>query len=119
MGVGNPIWRRAIDAAWSAEQIPPAERQKHNKESDMVIWVKTTIDIATGLLMEAKERAHRDQTTLRELVERGLRTVLSEPEASTRPPFKPVTCRLEPLPGVDPYDWDAILDSVYDMSDRV
>jgi hypothetical protein len=85
----------------------------------MVIWVKTTIDIANGLLMEAKERARRDQTTLRELVERGLRTVLSEPEPSTRPPFKPVTGRLEPLPGVDPYDWDAILDSVYDMSDRV
>jgi hypothetical protein len=85
----------------------------------MVIWVKTTIDIATGLLMEAKERARRDQTTLRDLVERGLRTVLSEPEVSARPPFKPVTGRLEPLPGVDPYDWDAILDSVYDMSDRV
>jgi hypothetical protein len=93
--------------------------QKNDQEGDMVIWVKTTIDIATGLLMEAKERARRDQTTLRELVERGLRTVLSEPEVSTRPPFKPVTGRLEPLPGVDPYDWDAILDSVYDMSDRV
>jgi hypothetical protein len=93
--------------------------QKHDREGDMVIWVKTTIDIASGLMMEAKERARREQTTLRELVERGLRTVLSEPEASARPPFKPVTGRLEPLPGVDPYDWDAILDSVYDMSDRV
>jgi hypothetical protein len=98
---------------------PPPSDKKHYRESDMVIWVKTTIDIATGLLMEAKERARRDQTTLRELVERGLRTVLSEPESYTRPPFKPVTGRLEPLPGVDPYDWDAILDSVYDMSDRV
>ncbi len=87
--------------------------------SDMVIWVKTTIDIASGLLMEAKERARREQTTLRALVEQGLRMVLSEPEASARPAFKPVTGRLEPLPGVDPYDWDAILDSVYDMSDRV
>ncbi len=86
----------------------------------MVIWVKTTIDIATGLLMEAKERARRDRTTLRALVERGLRMVLSEPEASTRPPFKPVTGRLEPLPGLDPYsDWDAIRASIYDTSDRV
>ncbi len=85
----------------------------------MVIWVKTTIDIASGLLMEAKERARRDGTTLRALIERGLSTVLNEPPASARPPFKPVTCRLEPLPGVDPYDWDAILDSVYDMTDRV
>jgi hypothetical protein len=99
---------------------PPLNDTKHQKESDMVIWVKTTIDIASGLLMEAKERARRDQTTLRELVERGLSMVLSEQNSSTRPPFKPVTCRLEPLPGIDnPYDWDAILDSVYDMSDRV
>ncbi len=80
----------------------------------MVIWVKTTIDIASGLLMEAKERARSDRTTLRALVERGLRTVLSEPPASARSPFEPVTGRLEPLPGVDPYDWEAILDSVYE-----
>jgi hypothetical protein len=92
--------------------------QMHNKEGDMVIWVKTTIDIASGLLMEAKERARREETTLRALIERGLSTVLAEPPASARPPFKPVTGRLEPLPGVDPYDWDAILDSVYDTSDR-
>lgn len=85
----------------------------------MVIWVKTTIDIASGLLMEAKERARREETTLRALIERGLSAVLNEPPASAHPPFKPVTCRLEPLPGVDPYDWDAILDSVYDMTDRV
>jgi hypothetical protein len=93
--------------------------QKRYPEGDMVIWVKTTIDIASGLLMEAKERARRDGTTLRALIERGLSTVLNEPPASARPPFKPVTGRLEPLPGVDPYDWDAILDSVYDMTDRI
>lgn len=98
---------------------PPPSGTKCDQEGDMVIWVKTTIDIASGLLMEAKERARRDGTTLRALIERGLSTVLSEPPASARPPFKPVTGRLEPLPGVDPYDWDAILDSVYDMTDRV
>jgi hypothetical protein len=99
--------------------MPLLNNTKHNKEGDMVIWVKTTIDIASGLLMEAKERARRDGTTLRALIERGLRTVLNDPPASARPPFKPVTGRLEPLPGVDPYDWDAIRDSIYDMTDRV
>jgi hypothetical protein len=84
----------------------------------MVIWVKTTIDIASGLLMEAKERAHHDRTTLRALIERGLRMILDEPPASARPPFKPVTGRLEPLPGVDPYDWEAIRDSIYDNPGR-
>lgn len=86
----------------------------------MVIWVKTTIDIASGLLMEAKERAHKDGTTLRALIEQGLGKVLEERSVVTRIPFKPVTGRLEPLPGLDPYsDWDAIRDSIYDTSDRV
>jgi hypothetical protein len=85
----------------------------------MVIWVKTTIDIADGLLMEAKERAQRDGTTLRALVERGLSKVLEEQADREQVPFKPVTFRLEPLPGVDPYDWEAIRDSIYDLSDDV
>jgi hypothetical protein len=85
---------------------------------DMVIWVKTTIDIATGLLMEAKERAQREQTTLRALVERGLSIVLAEPPARARPPLTPVTGRLEPLPGVDPNDWEAIRETIYEAPGR-
>jgi hypothetical protein len=80
----------------------------------MVIWVKTTIDIVDGLLMEAKERAGQEGTTLRALVERGLRTVLDEAPLSVRAPFEPVTGRLEPLPGVDPLDWEAIRDEIYE-----
>ncbi len=79
----------------------------------MVIRVKTTVDIADGLLAEAKERAREDRTTLRTLVERGLRTVLSEPPRSGEAPFQPVTGRLEPLPGVDPRDWEAIREDIY------
>jgi hypothetical protein len=86
--------------------------------SDTVIWVKTTIDIAGGLLTEAKERARREGTTLRALVERGLSMVLGEPMASKRPPFVAVTGRLEPLSGVDPNDWEAIRASIYDVADR-
>jgi hypothetical protein len=84
----------------------------------MVIWVKTTIDIADGLLTEAKERALREGTTLRELVERGLRTTLAQPAGADRPALRPVTGRLDPLPGVDPDDWEAIRASIYEAPDR-
>jgi hypothetical protein len=84
----------------------------------MVIWVKTTVDIADGLLAQAKERARDERTTLRQLIERGLRSVLAE-TPQVRTPFKFPTARLEPLPGVDPYDdWDAIRDEIYDISDE-
>ena len=38
---------------------------------------KTTVEIDDGLLGEAKEVAARERTTLRELVERGLRLLVS------------------------------------------
>jgi hypothetical protein len=50
---------------------------------DMGVWVKTTIDIADGLLREAKDLARRQRTTLRALLEEGLRHVL---ERRRRPP---------------------------------
>jgi hypothetical protein len=84
----------------------------------MVIWVKTTVDIADGLLAQAKERATAEGTTLRQLVERGLRSVLAEPQQS-RTPLRFPTGRLEPLPGVDPWDWNAIRDEIYDLSDKI
>jgi hypothetical protein len=49
--------------------------------------MKTTIDIADPLLSKAKRAAEREGTTLKALVERGLRQVLAEP-ASQRQAFK-------------------------------
>ncbi len=44
----------------------------------MVSHMKTTIDLSDSLLDEAKKIAARDSTTLRELVEAGLRRILQE-----------------------------------------
>lgn len=45
---------------------------------DIVSNIKTTIDVADALLEEARRVAARDHTTLRQLVQEGLRRVLEE-----------------------------------------
>lgn len=40
--------------------------------------MKTTVDISTPLLNEAKRRAAKEHTTVRALIEQGLRRVLAE-----------------------------------------
>ncbi len=44
----------------------------------MVSHMKTTIQIADSVLEEARKVAAREQTTLKELVEDGLRKIISE-----------------------------------------
>ncbi len=47
--------------------------------------MKSTVDIADSLLAEAKQAAARDGTTLRALIEAGLRQVLRERRARGAP----------------------------------
>lgn len=51
----------------------------------MVTHMKTTIDIADALLLEAKQLAAQRGETLRELVEEGLRTVIGRMREPTVP----------------------------------
>jgi hypothetical protein len=77
----------------------------------MVVRVKTTVDIAAAMLREAKLIAAREGTTLKALVEEGLRHVIWDREQQT------TGFRLRDAsfrgggggaPGVDPDDWMSI-----------
>ena len=50
--------------------------------------MKTTIEMSDALFSSAKELAQQRQTTLRALVEEGLRRVLSDSQARAKPAFK-------------------------------
>jgi hypothetical protein len=50
--------------------------------------MKTTIELSDALFNSAKQRAQQSQTTLRALVEEGLRRVLSDSQAKVKPAFK-------------------------------
>lgn len=74
--------------------------------------MKTTIDIADPLLSQAKRIARERSTTLREIVEEGLRRVIEE-----KPRKKPFRLRDASVGGegmVKPMTWDEIRDIIYE-----
>jgi hypothetical protein len=77
--------------------------------------MKTTVDIADLLFRQAKKRAAEEGTTLRALVERGLREVLAE-----KKPRKPARIKLVTFggKGLTPEfrgaGWDKIRDAIYE-----
>lgn len=81
----------------------------------MLRHMRTSIELSDGLLERARKLAKRRGTTLRALVEEGLRRVLAESAAS--PPFrlKDVTYGEGGLvEGLAHEDWDRIRDSIYE-----
>jgi hypothetical protein len=76
----------------------------------MVVRVKTTVDIAEAMLKEAKLIAAREGTTLKALVEEGLRHVIDE-RAHQKTGFRLRDVRYGDsvgAPGIDPNDWMSI-----------
>jgi hypothetical protein len=78
--------------------------------------MKTTIDVPDSLLDEARRVAARDGTTLKTLVETGLRRVLAErrkPGAAFR--LRDASFLGEGLqPGVASGSWEPIRDAIYE-----
>lgn len=86
------------------------------KQANIVSNMKTTIDVADALLEEARQVAARDRTTLRELVQEGLRRVLEE-RRPRRQTFRLRT--IEPVgggfqPECADGDWQRIRDMIYE-----
>ena len=77
--------------------------------------MKTTIEISDGLLKQAKAVAQRDGTTVRALVEAGLRAVLKDQRE--RQPFRLREASFTGKgiqPGFEEGRWDAIRDALYE-----
>lgn len=82
----------------------------------MVTHMKTTIEIADSLLEEAKRAARQERTTLRALVEDGLRRVLGE-RRSRKKEFRlrKASFRGKGLqPDVGEGSWERIRDAIYE-----
>ena len=78
--------------------------------------MKTTIEIQEALLREAKGTARKEGTTLRALVEEGLRRVLKERGGRKRKVrFRFATFKGNGLqPGIDETDWRRIREISYE-----
>jgi len=77
--------------------------------------MKTTIEISDKLLQRAKALAQREGTTLRALVEAGLRVVLKEQRTPARFTLRDASFGGQGLaPELEGASWDRIRDSIYE-----
>lgn len=75
----------------------------------MVTNMKTTVDIADALLREARALARREGTTLKALIEEGLRAVLARRSGTASFHLADASVGGEGLqPGVSLASWDEI-----------
>ena len=74
--------------------------------------MKTTIDVSDALFALAKNVARERQTSLRALVEEGLRRVLNEATSQAKPVFKLKDARVhgEEVLLPNPRDWQQLED---------
>lgn len=81
----------------------------------MVSHMKTTVDIADPLFDEAKRVAARDHTTLRALIEEGLRQIVNERKEPHSFRLEDASFRGDGLqPGVEEGSWKRLRDLIYE-----
>jgi hypothetical protein len=77
--------------------------------------MKTTIDIADALLDEARKLAAREGTTLRALIEEGLRRIVAGRKRAGTFRLRKATFKGDGLqPGVAAAPWERIRDMAYE-----
>ncbi len=79
--------------------------------------MKTTIDIADGLLKRAKKKARDEHRTLRDVIEESLRRLLADDDQA-RKPFRLKDGSVEGnglQPGIREGDWNQLRDLIYGM----
>lgn len=77
--------------------------------------MKTTVEISDGLLREAKQAAARERTSVRQLIEEGLRRVLAERRRRGAFKLRRATFRGKGLhPDLAGGDWNRIRERIYE-----
>ena len=80
----------------------------------MLIWVRTTLQLDDGLVMQAKISAARTGRTLSQVIEDALRQALASRAESAKERMSVPTSPGRPLPGVNLDDNAALLDLMDD-----
>ncbi len=77
--------------------------------------MKTTVNIAPDLLKRAKKVAADERTTLRALIDEGLRTTLARREEANRFVLRDASFAGRGLqPGLDEGDWQRLMELAYE-----
>ncbi len=77
--------------------------------------MKTTIQIPDSLMKEARKLANKEQTTLKALMEEGLRRIIAERKQRGRFTLRKATFRGEGLqPPLAGATWDRVRDLIYE-----
>ena len=77
--------------------------------------MKTTLEISDPLLREARRVAARDGTTLRELVEQGIRRIVAERKRKTTFRLRKASFKGQGLrPELQGATWDQLRDLIYE-----
>jgi hypothetical protein len=77
--------------------------------------MKTTLDISDPLLHEARKIAARDHTTLRALVEQGLRKIIADRKSAGSFQLRKASFKGDGLvPELRDADWDTLRDLAYE-----